>query len=137
MSSTKHTPEVLTIPSVAQRAMIAECIPEDTAGELAPAYFNIADHIAAGTVFGDTQAEADARRDNIVACVNAMQGIEDPAAFRKCFDDLTAAMDLMLSDYRTEGCPDKQCLLCQKSRSAIDAACAALITAKSLTKRGA
>jgi hypothetical protein len=40
--------------------------------------------------------------------------------------DLIAALRLMLSDYRTEGCPDPACRICTKSKGAETAAREAL-----------
>ena len=45
--------------------------------------------------------------------------------------DLLAALRLMLSDYRTEGCHDSGCLVCKRSEAAKAAARAAIAKATS------
>lgn len=82
---------------------------------------------------GPNVSDAEALRDRLASCYAALSGIPDPEAFVKCFGEMATAIDRLLSDYRTEGCSDRTCGLCQKSKSASDAAHAALTLARSLT----
>lgn len=33
-------------------------------------------------------------------------------------DEMLAALNLVATDYRTEGCPDSKCIICQRSHAA-------------------
>lgn len=60
----------------------------DIANLLIPIVSDATADTVALVVGGEDDAATHADSARIVSCVNAMQGIDDPAALRKCFDDL-------------------------------------------------
>ena len=67
-----------------------------------------------------------------VASVNHWEGDADRANARliAAAPDLLAAINAMLNHYRTEGCPDPKCRLCERSKTAEAAANAAVAKAE-------
>lgn len=65
--------------------------------------------------------------ENCVHCVKCGGGYDLPDVRDvNAVERLRRAVELLLTDFRTLGCPDKSCIVCQKSKAAEDFARAAL-----------